>query len=85
MKRVGYIFEKIYNIDNIKLAISKASLGKREQKRVKVVLDDIDRYARYIQRMLINKTYKPTKPTVKRIYDGANKKERIIFKPNFYP
>lgn len=85
MKRHGFIYEKIYDIDNIKLAITKASLGKRDQRRVKAILDDIDYYAYQIQKLLINKTYAPTEPQIKVIKDSAIKKTRVIHKPNFYP
>ena len=85
MKRVGYIYEKIYDIENIKHAMFKASLGKRKQIRVKKVLENADYYALKIQHMLINKTYTPSKPDIKVIQDGANKKERVIYKPKFYP
>jgi len=63
----------------------KASLGKRDRKHVKAILDDIDYYALEIQKMLVNKTYVPSPYTIKRIYDGAHKKERVISKPRFYP
>lgn len=85
MKRIGYIYEKIYNLGNIEKAIYNASKGKREQRRVKLVLDNIDYYANEIQDMLINKTFIPSKPEIKTIKDGVNKKTRIIYKPNFYP
>lgn len=85
MKRVGCIYERIYDLDNIKHAMFKASLGKRKQIRVKKILENADYYALKIQQMLINKTYKPSKPDVKAIQDGANKKERVIYKPKFYP
>ena len=45
MKRVGYIYEKICDLDNIKTATMKSSLGKRNHKHVKEVLDNIDEYA----------------------------------------
>jgi RNA-directed DNA polymerase len=63
----------------------KASLGKREQKRVKKVLDNLEYYANKIQKMLINKKYIPSPYAIKTIEDGANKKVRTIHKPNFYP
>lgn len=53
MKRTGYIFEKICEIDNIKHAIMKASLGKRNQNRVKRVIQNIDVAAARIQKMQI--------------------------------
>lgn len=85
LKRQGYIYERIYDIDNIRYAMLKASLGKRKQRRVKMILDNMDYYAYQIQKMLINKSFTPTEPEIKVIQDGANKKTRTISKPNFYP
>jgi RNA-directed DNA polymerase len=85
MKRHGYIFDKVCEIKNIKQAIMKSSLGKRKQKRVKHVLDHIDTYALKIQKMLVDKTYIASDYIIKIIQDGANKKERTICKPRFYP
>jgi RNA-directed DNA polymerase len=85
LKRQGYIYENVYDIDNIRQAMMKASLGKRNQLRVKTILKNMDYYAYQIQKLLINKTYRPSKPQVKIIEDGANKKTRTISKPNFYP
>jgi len=85
LERYGYIYEKVYDIENIKLAIKKSSLGKREQKRVKKVLDNIDFYALKIQQMLINKSYQPSQSDIKQIRDGANKKDREIKKPKYFP
>jgi hypothetical protein len=85
MKRYGYLYPKIVDIQTIKTAMSKASLGKRNRKHVKEILDCMDYYADQIQKMLIEKTYVPSPYTVKRIYDGAHKKERVIYKPRFYP
>lgn len=85
MKRVGHIFEQICELDNIKLAIMKASLGKRDQKRVKRVIENIDLAAIKIQGMLLSKAYTPSPYKIKAIRDGATQKERTIHKPNFYP
>jgi len=85
MKRYGYIYENICDIDNIKTAMLESSKGKRGQKRVKKVLDNMDFYAKKIQRMLQSKTYKPSSYDIKVIQDGANKKTRTIFKPKYYP
>ena len=46
MKRYGYIYEKIYDINNISLAISKASRGKRHRRDVVKVLENKDFYAK---------------------------------------
>lgn len=85
MKRVGYVFEKVIEIDNIKKAIVNASKRKTNRRNVQKVLNNIDFYAKQIQTMLINDTYVPCKYIEQKIKDGANKKERIIFKPSFYP
>lgn len=85
MKRTGYIFEKICDIDNIRLAMQQASLGKRKQNRVKKILQNIDMYAHRVRRMLIEKTYVPSTPVVKIIQDKSNNKTRTISKPNFFP
>lgn len=62
-----------------------ASKKKRDRRPVIRVLKNIDYYALEIQEMLINQTYKPS-PYIKALLkDGANGKERLIYKPAFYP
>ena len=85
LKRHGYIYENVCDLENIKLAIMKSSLGKREQRRVKNVLDNIDFYAIKIQKMLVEKTYIASPYQIRKIQDGANKKTRTIYKPRYYP
>ncbi len=85
MKRIGFIYDKICDIDNIKLAIYNSSKGKRHQKRVKQIIDNIDVYAKEIREMLQNKTYTPSDPIIKTIYDGSSGKTREIYKPRYYP
>ena len=80
MKRVGFVFEKVVEIDNIKKAIVNASKRKTDRRNVQKILNNIDFYAKQIQDMLINDSYIPCKYIVKVIKDGANKKERTIFK-----
>ena len=85
MKRVGNIFEKIIDINNIELAIMKASKGKTNRPSVQKILDNSRYYAIEIQKMLLERTYVPS-PYIKMIiHDGVRKKERTIFKPHFYP
>jgi len=85
MKRTGYLYEKICDIENIKLAIIKSSIGKRNKKFVKKIVKNIDFYAKEVQKMLVNKTFKTSPYTIKVILDGANKKERTIYKPKYFP
>lgn len=85
MKRVGYLYDGICDIDNIQTAIMKASLGKRDRPFVKRILDRREHYARQIQHMLQTKRYEPSPYTIAAIKDGATQKERTIYKPRFYP
>jgi RNA-directed DNA polymerase len=85
MKRTGYLFEKITDLENIKEAARKASLGKRHQVSVQRILNNLDHYATKIKTSLENKTYTPSPYITKTIVDGTAKKEREISKPRFYP
>jgi RNA-directed DNA polymerase len=85
MKRIGNIYERICDIDNIKAAISKSSLGKRNTLYVRRVMAKLDYYAVEIQKMLIEKTYVPSSYITKIIHDGPSQKERTIYKPRYYP
>lgn len=85
MKRIGNIYEQIIKKENIRIAIINASKGKKGRNGVNKILDNISFYVDEIYNMLINKTYIPS-PYIKMvIHDGVRKKERIIFKPSFYP
>lgn len=85
MKRKGFIYEKIVELDNIESAIYKASIGKGKRKNVEKILDSPTYYAMQVQKMLKEKNYVPSPYIEMKIRDGANKKERIIYKPRFYP
>lgn len=85
MKRVGYLYDKICDLENIRLAIRKASLGKRHKLFVRQVVSNPDRYAREVQAMLVEKRYSPSPYTIKVVRDGPSQKERVIYKPRFFP
>ncbi len=85
IKREGFLFEDICDEQNIKHAILHSSLGKRNQRRVKHILDNMDVYAIKIKDMLLTYRYEPSPYVEKTIIDGANKKERVICKPRYYP
>lgn len=85
LKRVGYIYEKICDLENIKTAIMKSSLGKRNHKHVKRVLDNIDEYADKVRKLLFNQEYVPSPYIIKTIQDGSSQKIREIYKPNYFP
>ena len=85
MKRKGNFYADIYDKQNIKKAILKASAGKHSRGNVKKIIDNIDYYVDEIQNMLISKKIQLSPYKKMKIHDGANRKERIIFKPAFYP
>lgn len=85
MKRIGHLYEKVYDEENIKLAINNASKGKRSRRRVKHILDNIDEYSERIHLMLKHQVYSPSEYIEDVIYDSCSKKERTIYKPKFYP
>lgn len=85
MKRVGYLFEKIYNKDNIRHAIVQASKGKKKKQMVKWVMANENQVVETIYQILKEKTYIPSPYYESKIRDGLSKKERTIYKPKFYP
>ena len=85
IKRIGHLYDKIVDRENIKQAIINASKNKRNRKRVQKILDNIDHYTLEIQRMLEDETYTPSPYIEEKIKDNSSGKERIIFKPKFYP
>lgn len=85
LKRVGNIYGDVCDLGNIKAAILNASKGKKHRSSVKAALDDIDNTAGEIQRLLVDKSYKPSKAHEFERFDGARQKMRTITCPSFYP
>ena len=85
MKRVGDIYPKIYDKGNILKAINKAALRKKDRSNVRKIIDNPMFYAEYLHKILKEKRYKPNPYTEVKIQDGVRKKERIIYKPQFFP
>lgn len=85
MKRVGYLYEKIYDIDNCRQAIIEAADDKRKRRRVKYILEHLDEYAGKLSEMIKNKTYEPSPFAVRYINDGIKQKRRRLAKPAFWP
>lgn len=67
MKRYGNLYDKIYDMDNLKLAHKYAKKGKSYYKDVKMVNSNEEYYLRQIQDMMINKTYKTSQYEVFKI------------------
>lgn len=85
MKAARNIYTKIIDKNNIYKAILNASKGKKERENVIRVLDNITFYVDEIHSILSKKTYIPKPYVEMKIHDGVRKKERVIYKPAFYP
>jgi len=83
MKRYGNLYEKIYDIDNLRLAHANARKDKTFYKEVKKVDSDVDFYLLQIQEMLINKTYEVGEYKISTINDKG--KERELYKLPYFP
>ena len=83
MKRVGNLYHKIYDIENIKLAHKNARKGKTHYTEVKIVDDNLDYYCELLQKTLQNNTFKNSP------YEVFTKKDkgkvRTIYKLPYFP
>ena len=84
-KRIGYLFERVRDLDNIKTAIRRAAKRKSKRRSVQRILEDVDGYALKIQKMLDDETFIPSPYTIRGINDGIVRKKRVIAVPRFYP
>ena len=83
MKRYGNIYEKIYNIENLRLAHKNAKKGKGWYKEVLMIDENPDYYLKLLQKQLIEKTYHTSKYESFIKKDGE--KERVIYKLPYFP
>ncbi len=85
MKRVGNIYSKIIDKNNLLYAIQKASKGKSKRRNIKNIKAYLIENVNYLHEILKNETFKPTRGQIMIIHDGVRKKERTIEKPRFFP
>ena len=83
MKRIGNIFEKIIDIDNLRRAYKRSRRGKTKLRLVKEVDKDSEKYLAEIQKSLIDKTYKTSKYKIFKLIERG--KEREICNLPYYP
>lgn len=83
MKRYGNLYEKIYNMGNLRLAHKNAKKGKGWYKEVKMIDENPDYYLKKLQTMLIDKTYQTSEYETFIKKEGG--KEREIFKLPYFP
>lgn len=70
MKRYGNLWKNIIDLENIKFAHKQARRGKAFYTEVKMIDEDLDKYALEIQQMLINKTFTTSNYEVEERQDG---------------
>lgn len=86
MKRYGYLFEKVWDIDNCREAIIEASQGKKSKnRRVRKILKKLDQYTAELSEMIRTESWEPSPYTVRYINDGIKNKRRKLAKPRFWP
>lgn len=83
MKRYGNLYEKIYDIENLRKAHQNAKKGKGWYREVKLIDENPDFYLKQIQEMLINHTYHTSEYEV--FYKTEGKKTRKIYKLPYFP
>ena len=83
MKRVGNLYHKIYDIDNIKLAHKNARKGKTHYVEVIEVDNNIEYYCNLLQETLKNRTFQNS-PYEVFIKQDKNK-TRTIYKLPYFP
>lgn len=85
MKRVGFLYEKIYDMGNIMLAIRNASKHKHKKRAVRKVLEDPTAYAKRIHEMLKSQNVEWGKDGYMDVYEPSSKKHREVTVPSFFP
>lgn len=83
MKRIGNLYSKVYDMENLKLAHQNARKGKGWYQEVKMVDEDPEKYLGMLQEMLINKTYNTSEYETFIKHEGT--KDREIFKLPYFP
>lgn len=85
MKRHGGIYEKIYDMSNLRLAHIMASKDKSHYHEVKKVNSNEEKYLKQIQKMLKEKTYHVDEMDYRRSTITDKWKERELRKLSYYP
>lgn len=83
MKRYGYLYPKIRDMENIKLAHKNARKGKMHYPEVQMVNANEEKYLQLIQDMLRDKTFKNSKYEIYIKNDSG--KDREIYKLPYFP
>lgn len=85
MKRLGYLYEQLIDVEYLEICIHKAFCKKKKTKGIRQILADPHKHAERISRMIQNGTLPFVKERgIKTIKDGKQKKERTITKATNY-
>lgn len=88
MKRIGYLYEKICDPDNIKLAVKNSSKNKsqnfkKHNKQYLDIMKNKDLYIEKLSNLLKTQTFKFSEPRTKTIREREKIRELKI--PRYYP
>lgn len=84
MKRKGYLFEEVFDIENLKLAHKNAKKGKNHYREVKMVDSNPDFYLSWLSYIIENEMFETSKYTPM-IKESDSGKVREILKLPYYP
>lgn len=84
-KRIGYLYEKMLDKEQIKQSILDCTKYKGNREEVKQVIDNIDECVDIMYEILLSCSYKPTIEYKKQIKDKSSGKIREIVKIPFFP
>lgn len=85
MKRIGNLYSKVMEKENIRKAILRASEHKRQHANVKEILDNMDLYIDKLHAILAAQEFRNSEYVLATIYEPLSKKTREIYKPKFFP
>lgn len=77
MKRIGYLFEKVCDMDNLRMAEANAGTGKGSRQEVAQFRDNLEQNLADIRAQLVNRTYHTSQYTC---FIKHEPKERVIYK-----
>lgn len=77
MKRIGYLFEKVCDMDNLRMAEANAGTGKGSRQEVAKFRDNLEQNLADIRAQLVNRTYHTSQYTC---FIKHEPKERVIYK-----
>ena len=85
MKRLGYLYEKLIDVDYLESCVHKAFRKKKKTKSIRKILRNPRKHAERISEMIQNGTLPFVRQRqIKVIKDGKQKKERTITKASNY-